>query len=137
MLHQDYLMRMIMNLVLAIRRSLEQAEGDRDPMTAAETLEMAIGEATDIDGSVLLSLSPDSIASILVVSGTDPSVIEYLSRSMLLTARYYADAGREDLAALREGQARAIAEAYGCDLDAEMLSPDELEALFDEFDSSK
>ena len=136
MLHQDYLMRLIMNLVVAIRRSLEQAQHDHDPETAAATLEAAIGEATDIDGAVLLSLTPESIASILQVSGTDPGVIEYLSRSMLLASKYHAEAGNADVAALRESQAFALAEAYGINLALEPVSPEELDRLFDEFVAS-
>ncbi len=128
-------MRMILNLVMAIRRSLEQAQCERDPKTAAQTLEVAIGEATDIDGAVLLSLSPESIAAILQVSGTDPGAIEYLSRSLLLAACYHAEAGCEELANLRERQAYAVAKAYGYDLSREEISPEELELLFDEFES--
>lgn len=134
MLHQDYLLRMLVDFAAAIRRSMERGDHQNDPETAAHMLEVAIGNATDIDGAVLLSLSPDSIASILEVSGTDPQVTEYMARSLLLAARYLEEAGQADLASLREQQAFAIADAYGHDLSGEAVSPEELEALFDELE---
>ena len=53
MLQQDYLLRMIMQFIEAIRQSMQKAQGEHDPRIAAEMLETAIGEATDIDGSIL------------------------------------------------------------------------------------
>lgn len=118
MLEQDYLVRMLAQFAAAIRRSMERAQGERDPQGAADMLEAAVGEATDFDGATLLALAPDSIASILQVSGTDPRVTEYMVRSLMLASRYRADAGDAELATLREEQARAIADAYGHDADA-------------------
>ncbi|WP_165173428.1 MULTISPECIES: hypothetical protein [unclassified Adlercreutzia] len=116
MFEQDYLLRMLMDFAAAIRRSIERAGGQQDPSGAASMLEEAIGSAVDIDGGVLLSLSPESIASILEVSGTDPHVTEYVARSLLLASDYHAQAGEAELAELRRGQALAVAEAYGHDL---------------------
>ena len=118
MFEQDYLLRMLMDFAAAIRRSIERAGGQQVPSGAAGMLEEAIGNAVDIDGGVLLSLSPESIASILEVSGTDPHVTEYVARSLLLASDYHAQAGHSELAALRRGQALAIADAYGHDLTA-------------------
>lgn len=131
MLHQDFLMRMILDLVAAMQRSFTRSRQQKDPEGAAAMLEIAIGEATDIDGSVLLSLSPDSIASILQVSGTEPQLIEHLSRSLLLVSDYYREAGNAALAELRESQAYALATAYGFELSDSSISPDELEELFE------
>ena len=79
MLEQDYLMRILLQFAEAIRRSWARSVEDRDPRDAANMLERAIGDATDIDGATLLSLSPESIASVMQVSGVDPRVSEYLS----------------------------------------------------------
>lgn len=128
-------MRLLLDFAAAIRRSIERTEHQRDPETAAHMLEVAIGNATDIDGAVLLSLSPDSIATILEVSGTDPQVTEYIARSMLLASRYQEEAGNAELAKLREEQAYAIAEAYGHDLSDQSITPEELDALFDEIEA--
>lgn len=137
MLHQDYLMRMLLDFAAAIRRSMERGDRQHDPETAARMLELAVGNATDIDAAVLLSLSPESIALIIEVSGTDPQVTEYMARSLLLAARYLEEAGQADLASLRERQAFAIAAAYGHDLSYEAVSPEELEALFDEIEAGR
>lgn len=129
MFERDYLLRIIAELGAAIRRSLQQGEVERDPADAAKTLEAAVGAATELDGATLLSLAPESIASIIQVSGTDPIVTEYVARSLHLAARYHAQAGDEALAALRAAQAQAIADAYGHDLSPEECTPEAMEGL--------
>lgn len=106
-------MRLLGEFAAAIRRSMERAGSKCDPTGAAESLEAAIGNAVDFDGATLLALSPDSIAGILQVSGADPRVTEYVARSLQLAARYHDEAGSREKAALREAQARAIAQAFG------------------------
>lgn len=123
MLEQDYLMRIFLQFAEIVRRSWTKAKGERDPKAAADMLEDAVGEATDIDGGVLLSLAPESIASVMQVSGIDPRVTEYIARGLLLASEYLHEAGDPQLADLRKAQARAIADAYGFDL------PDSLEEL--------
>ena len=88
-------------------------EKEDDPQGAADTLEDAISAATDMDGTALLTLAPESIASIMQVTGVDPHIVEYLSRSMLLESVYLDQAGDSGLSAVRAAQARAIADAYG------------------------
>lgn len=124
---QDYLMRMMIAFAEAIRRSMEKARGEKDPSEAALIIENAVSHATNLDGEVLLSLSPDSIASVLQVSGTDPGVIEYLSRSLLLESDYLQQAGNNDLAKLRSEQAHALAFAYGFSLSEEDITPEALD----------
>lgn len=132
MLEQDYLMRILLQFAEAIRRSWSRAVEDRDPRDAANMLERAVGDATDIDGATLLSLSPESIASVMQVSGVDPRVSEYIARSLLLASGYLREAGDEDLADVRADQARALAEAYDLDLPD---TPEELALLLDEADA--
>lgn len=129
MFEQDYLMRIIAQLLGAIRRSMERAAGEDDPDGAAQMLDAALGEATDLDGEALLSLAPDSLAQILQVSGVDPHVTEYLARSLLLSSRYYGEAGHDEVSALRRRQAFALAEAFGHGLSDESVTDEELEAL--------
>ncbi len=116
MLEQDYLMRILLQFAEIVRRSWTKAKDEHDPKRAADMLEDAVGDATDLDGAALLSLSPDSIAAVMQVSGVDPRVTEYIARSLLLTAGYLREAGEPDLADVREGQARAIAASYGFEL---------------------
>lgn len=129
MFEQDYLMRLLAEFAAAVRRSMERATGLRDPRGAAAMLEAAVGNAVEMDGETLLALAPESIASVLAVTGVDPHVTEYLARSLMLAARYRAEAGEPDTAALREAQARAIADAWGHDLDADAGDPASVEAF--------
>lgn len=132
MLQQDYLARMLMRLAEAISKSLAKAKDDDDPEEAAVLLENAIGEATELDGAVLLSLAPESIASVVQISGTDPRVVEYIARTLMLEASYLEDAGKSEKAALRNEQALALANAYGIDASSVELSEEEFEAFFEE-----
>lgn len=126
MLEQDYLMRQFLMFFKALMRSWEQMHEEKDPLGAADTLEDAISAATDIDGAALLSLAPESIASIMQVTGIDPRIVEYLARSMLLESVYLDQAGKGELARVRDAQARAIADAYGFDLPDD---PSDFEAI--------
>lgn len=130
MFEQDYLVRLLSDFAAAIRRSIQRAEERHDLAEAARSLESAVSNATDLDGGVLLSLSPESIAGVLEVAGTDPHVTEYIARSLLLSARYHADAGEVALAELRRGQAHAVAKAYGHNLSDEDVSAAAMEGLF-------
>ena len=117
MFEQDYLMRIIAQLLGAIRRSMERAAGEEDPDGAASALDMALGDATDLDGEALLSLAPES------------HLTEYIARSLMLSGRYHGEAGRPDVAELRQAQGRAVAAAFGHELGADPVSDEALEAL--------
>lgn len=114
MLEQDYLMKLLLRFFQAMVRTVEIK--DEDPEGAADLLEDAIGNATDMDGGVLLSLAPESIAQVMKVSGIDPNVTQFVARSLLLESVYLAEAHRDGLALVRAEQARAIAKEYGFDL---------------------
>ena len=115
MLQRDYLVQMIQQFIQAIINS--RTTSQQDPQLAADSLENAIGSATDIDGATLLSLGPESIASVIQLSGVDPRVAGYIAYSLQLEADYLRQAGNDGLAALRDDQARAVAETFMCDLD--------------------
>lgn len=132
MFQQDYLMRIFLQFAEAIRRSMLKANGEQDPASAAGMLEAAVGEATELDGDVFLSLAPESMTSILSVSGTDPRVVEYIARSLLLESEYLKDAGQLEKAELRAEQAAALAQSCGIELDEDAITPEELDAFFEE-----
>jgi hypothetical protein len=115
MFEQDYLVHLLLQFFRGLMRANELREEKDDPQAAADLLESAIGEATEMDGATLLSLAPESIATIMQVSGIDPNVTEFVARSLLLESVYLEEAGNS-LSSIREGQARAIAEAYGFEL---------------------
>lgn len=116
MFEQDYLMRQLLMFFQALTRSWEQQEEEDDTEGAVETLENAITAATEMDGMALLSLAPESIASVMQVTGVDPNVTQFVARSMLLESVYLNEMGNGGLASVRAAQARAIADAYGFDL---------------------
>ena len=105
MLTQDYLMRMFMQLAAAMKESLLRARGENDPRVAADMLDAAISDATEMDGGLLLCMAPESMAAMLQLSQPDPQLMEYVSRSLLLSSRYSSEAGDSSIAALRREQA--------------------------------
>ena len=114
MLQRDYLMQMIQQFIQAIINS--RATAQRNPQEAADSLENAIGQATDIDGATLLLLGPESIASVMQLSGVDPRVAGYIAYSLQLEANYLRQAHNTTLADVRQQQAQAIAEVFMCDI---------------------
>ena len=130
MFERDYLVKLFQEFGAAIRLSLEKEE-EKDPAAASGLLEAAISNATDIDGATLLSLSPESIAAVLQVSGTDPRVIEFVARSLLLDSRYLQEAEDNEMALLRRQQAFALAKAYGIPFSDESITSKELDELFE------
>ena len=116
MIQQDYLMRLLLQFFQAMARSWELNHEKDDPEQAADMIETAIGNATEMDGATLLSLSPDSIAQIMRATDVDPNVTQFIARSMLLESVYLAQANHDGLAALRMQQAHAIAAEYAFEL---------------------
>ena len=116
MFEQDYLVRLLLQFFQGLLKSYERRNEKEDPQGAADLLEAAVGEATEMDGQALLSLAPESIASVMRVSGIDPDVTQFIARSLLLESVYLTDAGNGALAATRAAQARAIAAEYSFDL---------------------
>lgn len=136
MLQQDYLMRLIMQFVRGLRRSLEREK--ENPAEAAESLEDAIAQALDLDAGVVLGLHPESFASVLSVSGTDPHVVEYLVQGLMLEARYLDAVPSSHLADLRRRQAHALAATFGLPEPSQDCVPtaEKLDAMLSEADSS-
>lgn len=137
MFERDYIMRLILQLVAAMRRSMEKAGKENNPKVAAEQLEVSIGEVTEIDGEVLLSLAPESMANIIQVSGTDPRVVEYIARSLLLEAEYLREAGDTEKALIREEQAIALGEAFEIEVSVEKLTEEEWEEFFSQIEGEQ
>lgn len=133
MFERDYLVRMLVELASAIKRSIQKAKGIKDYDSAATNLESSISNATDLDGEVLLSLSPESIASVLQVSNTDPRVVIYIAHSLQLLCHYLKKLGRDEIAELRIQQAQALADAYNFSLSENIEDLDNEEFDEEEF----
>ena len=130
MFTQDYLMRMFMQLAAAMKESLLRARGQNDPRAAADMLDEAVSDATEMDGDLLLRMAPESMAAMLQLSQPDPQLMEYVSRSLLLSSQYLREAGDASASALRQEQAYAVARAFGVELGEGSISQSELDELF-------
>ena len=128
---QDYLMRMFMQLAAAMKESLLCARGQNDPRAAADLLDTAVSDATEMDGDLLLRMAPESMAAMLQLSQPDPQLMEYVSRSLLLSSQYLREAGDQSGSELRQNQAYAVARAFGIDLGEGSISQTELDSLFE------
>ncbi len=120
MLQNDYIMRLIQQLISAIRRSL--LENKEEPDKRAGAIEEAIGETVNMDPALLFSLEPESMAMMLSIGGmVDENLCGYIVESMLYEAKLLDEARNESRAELRRAQALALAHAFGyvvgdCDL---------------------
>lgn len=124
MLQRDYVLEIVGQFVESVSRALRRAAaGEKDGLVATER---EIGELLDLDYETALALSPDSLVTMMVLSGIGDSVAEYVCYALDRLARLYEREGDEDAAGLRRLQARAVAESFGCD---PSTAPAELAAL--------
>lgn len=114
MLQQDYLMRLLLQFVDGVNRSIERSR--RNPREAADSLEDALSRALDMDARIILGLAPESFASVASISIADPRIATYLVYTLALEAYYLRTAGDDSMARLRYDQACALADA--CDVQA-------------------
>lgn len=113
MLQRDYVLEIIGQFVEGVSRALRRAvAGEKDGL--AET-EREIGELLELDHATALALAPDSLVTMMVLSGMGDSVAAYVCYALERLSRLYEAAGDEDLAGLRSLQAKAVAESFGCD----------------------
>lgn len=134
MIEQDYLMRRLLALFAAIRRSWEKELKHEDPLDSAEQLELALGSAVDFESGLLLSLAPESFSTMVQVSGTDRRLVEFMLRSLAMASQLRAKGNDEAGAALRMAQAQALAQAYGFSDEEWAMDPSSMKGLFDEMD---
>ena len=113
MLQRDYVLEIVGQFVEGVSRSLRRAAlGEKDGLVATER---EIGELLELDPQTALALAPDSLVTMMVLSGMGDSVASYVCYALDRLARLYERAGDEDAAGLRRLQARAVAESFGCD----------------------
>jgi hypothetical protein len=107
----DYLMRMIMQFVVALQRALR--DHNLSAAEKADSLEQAVGDAVGIDPQMLFSMDPDSMVSLLQLGDFDENLGGYVVRSMYFEADILEEAGYTQSADLRRSQADAIVRTYG------------------------
>lgn len=113
MLQRDYILEIIGEFVSGISDALRRALGG-DP-AGYEDAEREIADLLELEPTTALALSPDSLVTMMVLSGMGDSVAAYVCYALERLAALYEREGNEDLAGLRYLQARAVGESFGCD----------------------
>ncbi|MBO7675679.1 MAG: hypothetical protein J6S63_11840 [Atopobiaceae bacterium] len=116
MLHKDYLLEVIEQFVSTVSQALVRALLQRD-FEAAEEVEAAVADLVQLDPDTAMALAPQSLVTMMMLSGTGDSVAGYAAYALNRLGDAYDDMGDHDLAQLRREQASAIADSFGADLD--------------------
>lgn len=124
MLQRDYVLELIGQFAEAVSRALKHAQQHND-RASCEEVERQIGDLLELDPATALSLAPDSLVTMMVLSGMGDSLAAYVCYSLNALSRVYAQMGESDLAGIRSLQAKAVAESFGCDPEQ---APDGMEA---------
>ena len=116
MLHRDYLLEVITRFVETVSVALRLAliKGDRN---AAREVEDNVAALLDLDPQTAMNLSPDSLVTMLLLSGIGDSLASYVAYALDRVGDAYDNLGETQTAELRWDQAQAVAESFGCDLD--------------------
>lgn len=130
MLQRDYILEIVGQFVDGVSEALRRALGGE--AGACEDVESQVAELLELDRATALSLAPDSLVTMMVLSGMGDTVAAYVCYALDRLSRVYEARGEDDLAGLRRLQARAVAESFDCDpatapaelssLDAELFS---------------
>ncbi len=135
MLKNDYIMRMIMDLVMTIRKVLNMPDLDKDD--AMDDIEESVSRAVNIERGLLFSLEPESMISMLEIGDFDAGLAAYVSKALFIEVKMLEAEGRIATADLRRSQAVAIAKKYGCNIPASAKSTQGLMREFiEEFSES-
>lgn len=130
MLQRDYILEIVGQFVDGVSEALRRALGGEAGV--CEDVESQVAELLELDRATALSLAPDSLVTMMVLSGMGDTVAAYVCYALDRLSRVYEARGEGDLAGLRRLQARAVAESFDCDpaavpaelssLDAELFS---------------
>lgn len=113
MLQRDYVLELIGQFAEAVKRALKRVdEGDRG---GCEEIERQIADILELDHATALALAPDSLVTMMILSGMGDSVASYVCFALGRLSKAYEDMGEEDLAGIRAAQAKAVAESFSCD----------------------
>lgn len=128
MLEHDYVLELISTFARAVARGLRRALGRGDAEGVAE-VEQAVGDLLELDPETALSLAPDSLVTMMLLSGTGDALAGYVAYALRRLGDVEERRGEGDLAGLRRAQARAVAESFGHEPDE---VPEEFADLDDE-----
>ena len=115
MLQRDYVLAQINLFVQTVLEPLRLALEELD-LDSVHTVEQAVGKLIDLDADTALALSPDSLVTMMQLSGIGDSVAGYASYALARIADSYERMGKEQTAGVRRDQARKVAVAFGWNL---------------------
>ncbi len=113
MLQRDYVLAQINLFVQTVLEPLRLALEELD---SVHTVEQAVGKLIDLDADTALALSPDSLVTMMQLSGIGDSVAGYASYALARIADSYERMGKKQTAEVRRDQARKVAVAFGWNL---------------------
>lgn len=117
MLQRDYLLEVIAQFVEALSQALRRARELGDPL-ALEEAEESVAALLGLDADVALRLDPSSLVTMMALSRMGDALADYVVFALAQISEAYGALGDPATAGLRRTQARAVAEAFGCDVDA-------------------
>ena len=103
----DYILRLIEQLGMVIRRALERA-GAKDAGEPYDVAGQAIGLALGMDATIATMLSPRSLASLLELAELDPEALDLVAQAIELKAEMLEAGGEDGAARFRRAQATAV-----------------------------
>ena len=125
MFENDYVMRMILQLVRVLRRSLARQFPNR--ATELEDIEGSVAESVALDPRLMFSLTPESLVSLLELGNFDAQLAGYVVRSIYYESDLLEADGQLSKAELRREQADAIAVRFGLEVKPTDCAPEALE----------
>jgi hypothetical protein len=132
MLQHDYIIDLIQHFCAVVLPSLRAAllRRDRDSVV---TVERAVGQVLDLDPDCAMSLSPESLVTMMQLSGVGESVAGYVAYALNRVGDAYESMG-DATGATRHAQAAAVASAFHWNLST---CPEEFEDLERELKDTK
>lgn len=115
MLERDYIVEQVDLFVRTVTVPLRLALTQRD-LASVREVEEAVGKLLDLDAASALALSPESLVTLMQLSGIGDSVAGYVSYALSRVADAYERAGKKQTGSVRREQARRVAVAFGWNL---------------------
>ncbi len=117
MLQRDYILEVIDDFTSTVTAGLGNAleAQTEEPLDGVEA---AVAELIDLSPETALALSPDSLVTMMLLSGVADSVAEYVVYALDRLSHVYKQLGDDDRAGLRRQQAVAVAQSFSVDQNA-------------------
>jgi hypothetical protein len=117
MLQRDYILEVIDDFTSTVTAGFGNAL-ETQSEESLDGVEAAVAELIDLSPETALALSPDSLVTMMLLSGVADSVAEYVVYALDRLSHVYKQLGDEDKAGLRRQQAVAVAQSFSVDQNA-------------------